>query len=81
MPRYHLLEPEYIHQRIAQLHRSFKLRVLLCHVDADDVLKPLGEVVKICLLNGCTLICAWSTKVRGCSVLLGSGVKAKEVSS
>lgn len=71
--RYHLLEPEYIHRRIAQLRHSFKLRVLLCHVDVDDVVKPLGEIVKICLLNGWTLICGWSMKVRVLRFCMGQG--------
>ncbi|GMH42395.1 hypothetical protein BSKO_10314 [Bryopsis sp. KO-2023] len=60
--RYYLLEPEYIYGRIAQLQRSFRVRVLLCHVDVPDVVKPLGEVTKIAIFHDWTLICAWSYK-------------------
>ncbi|KAK9820143.1 hypothetical protein WJX72_006617 [[Myrmecia] bisecta] len=58
--RFHLLKPEYIHHRIRELQRSFRLRVLLCHVDVEDVVRPLEQVTKAALLNDCTLICAWS---------------------
>jgi len=33
---------------------------VLCHVDVADVVKPLGEVNKLCCGNTCTLVCAWS---------------------
>lgn len=42
--RFHLLKPEYIHHRIKQLQRSFRLRVILCHVDVDDVVECLAQV-------------------------------------
>lgn len=62
--RYHLLEPEYIYKRISRLQRSFRVTVVLCHVDVEDVVRPLADVTKIAVRNGCTLICAWSCKVR-----------------
>ncbi|BDA42501.1 DNA excision repair protein ERCC-1 [Coccomyxa sp. Obi] len=58
--RYHLLKPTYIYGRIKELQRAFRTRVLLCHVDVDDVVEPLGQVTKAALLNECILICAWS---------------------
>ena len=58
--RYHLLKPLYIHGRIKELQRAFRLRVLLCHVDVEDVVGPLAAVNRIALLNECTLVCAWS---------------------
>jgi len=42
------------------LTHSFRLRVVLCSVDVEEVPKPLGEVNKVCALNGCSLVCAWS---------------------
>ena len=39
--------------------------VLLCHIDVEDVVKPLREVTRAAALNGCTLVCAWSPEVRG----------------
>ena len=61
--RYHLLHPEYIFHRIKEQLRAFALTLVLCHVDVDDATRPLGEVTKAALLNGCTLICAWSPEV------------------
>ena len=61
--RYHLLKPDYIHFRIRELQRSFNLRVLLCHVDVDDVVEPLQQVTKAAIANHLTLVCAWSELV------------------
>ncbi|KAH7441873.1 hypothetical protein KP509_03G060000 [Ceratopteris richardii] len=58
--RYHLLHPDYIYFRIRELQKSFRLRIVLCFVDVEDVIKPLHEVTKIALLHDCTLLCAWS---------------------
>ncbi|XP_010464040.1 PREDICTED: DNA excision repair protein ERCC-1 [Camelina sativa] len=58
--RYHLLHPDYLYFRIRELQKNFKLRVVLCHVDVEDTVKPLLEVTKTALLHDCTLLCAWS---------------------
>ncbi|CAH2055045.1 unnamed protein product [Thlaspi arvense] len=58
--RYHLLHPDYLYFRIRELQKNFKLRVVLCHVDVEDAVKPLLEVTKTSLLHDCTLLCAWS---------------------
>lgn len=42
--RYHLLKPEYIHGRIKSLQRSYRLRIVLCHVDTEDAVEPLAQV-------------------------------------
>lgn len=57
--RYHLLHPDYLYYRIRELQKNCKLRVVLCHVDVEDVVKPLLEVTKTALLHDCTLLCAW----------------------
>ncbi|KAK3014559.1 hypothetical protein RJ639_010173 [Escallonia herrerae] len=58
--RYHLLHPDYLYYRIRELQKNYKLRVVLCHVDVEDVVKPLLEVTKTALLHDCTLLCGWS---------------------
>ncbi|KFK37925.1 hypothetical protein AALP_AA3G048100 [Arabis alpina] len=58
--RYHLLHTDYLYFRIRELQKNFKLRVVLCHVDVEDAVKPLLEVTKTALLHDCTLLCAWS---------------------
>ncbi|KAM7273495.1 hypothetical protein ACFE04_028159 [Oxalis oulophora] len=60
--RYHLLHPDYLYYRIRELQKNYKLRVVLCHVDVEDVVKPLLEVTKTALLHDCTLLCAWSVE-------------------
>lgn len=62
--RYHLLHPEYILHRIKEQLRAWGLIVVLCHIDIEDTVKPLGEVSKAAVTNGCTLVCAWSPEVR-----------------
>ncbi len=61
--RFHLLKPEYVHHRIKELQRSFRLRLLICHIDVEDVVEPLAQVIKAALLNEITLICGWSPEV------------------
>ena len=39
-----MLKPDYIHQRIRELQRSFRLRIVLCHVDTEDAVEPLAQV-------------------------------------
>ncbi|XP_077245635.1 nucleotide repair protein isoform X2 [Tasmannia lanceolata] len=63
--RYHLLHPDYLYYRIRELQKNFKLRVVLCHVDVEDVVKPLLEVTRTALLHDCTLLCGWSLEECG----------------
>ncbi|KAG9452621.1 hypothetical protein H6P81_005525 [Aristolochia fimbriata] len=63
--RYHLLHPDYLYYRIRELQKNFKLRVVLCHVDVEDVVKPLLEVTKTALLHDCSLLCGWSLEECG----------------
>ncbi|EXB56542.1 DNA excision repair protein ERCC-1 [Morus notabilis] len=63
--RYHLLHPDYLYYRIRELQKNFKLSVVLCHVDVEDVVKPLLEVTKTALLHDCTLLCGWSLEECG----------------
>ena len=41
--------------------RDYRLRVLLCLVDVEDSAEPLLQVNRMALLEGCTLLLAWST--------------------
>ncbi|GAB2287349.1 Excision repair cross-complementation group 1 [Dionaea muscipula] len=63
--RYHLLHPDYLYYRIRELQKNFRLRVVLCHVDVEDVVKPLLEVTRTALLHDCTLLCGWSLEECG----------------
>ncbi|CAM8925346.1 unnamed protein product [Rhodiola kirilowii] len=63
--RYHLLHPDYLYFRIRELQKNYKLQIVLCHVDLEDVVKPLLEVTRTALLHDCTLLCAWSLEECG----------------
>ncbi|XP_020583738.1 DNA excision repair protein ERCC-1 isoform X2 [Phalaenopsis equestris] len=63
--RYHLLHPEYLYYRIRELQKVFKLRVILCHIDVEDVVKPLLEVTKTAMFHDCSLLCGWSLEECG----------------
>ncbi|XP_009795931.1 DNA excision repair protein ERCC-1 [Nicotiana sylvestris] len=63
--RYHLLHPDYLYFRIRELQKNFRLRIVLCHVDVEDVVKPLLEVTRTSLLHDCTLLCGWSLEECG----------------
>ncbi|CAN6481111.1 unnamed protein product [Victoria cruziana] len=63
--RYHLLHPDYIYHRIRELQKNYRLRVVLCHIDVEDVVKPLLEVTRTTLLHDCTLLCGWSLEECG----------------
>uniref|UniRef100_A0A1D1ZHX7 DNA excision repair protein ERCC-1 n=1 Tax=Anthurium amnicola TaxID=1678845 RepID=A0A1D1ZHX7_9ARAE len=63
--RYHLLHPDYVYYRIRELQKNFKLRVVLCHIDVEDVAKPLLEVTRTALLHDCSLLCGWSLEECG----------------
>ncbi|KAL9272551.1 DNA excision repair protein ERCC-1-like protein [Drosera capensis] len=63
--RYHLLHPDYLYYRIRELQKNYRLRVVLCHVDVEDVVKPLLEVTRTSLLHDCTLLCCWSLEECG----------------
>jgi len=58
--RYHLLHPEYVHTRIADLGQSYSLRIVLVHCDADNHTAAMRELTKICIVNNYTLLVAWS---------------------
>uniref|UniRef100_M1CAL7 Excision repair cross-complementing 1 ercc1 n=1 Tax=Solanum tuberosum TaxID=4113 RepID=M1CAL7_SOLTU len=68
--RYHLLHPDYLYFRIRELQKNFRLRIILCHVDVEDVIKPLLEVTRTSLLHDCTLLCGWRYLL--CLVILTS---------
>ncbi|NWV16945.1 ERCC1 protein, partial [Origma solitaria] len=63
--RYHHLNPDYIHERLRTLGRSFSLQVLLLQVDVKDPHQALKELAKVCLLTDCTLLVSWSPEEAG----------------
>ena len=61
--RFHLLKPEYIHHRIKQLQKSYRLRIVLCYVDVEDVVEALSTVRKFCAAYRNRLFCVLSSKL------------------
>ena len=58
--RYHLLNPNYVHTRIKEIGRAYRLRVLLVHVDTEDAVEPLAQVTRAAIGNEFTLLCGFS---------------------
>ncbi len=58
--QYHLLHPDYIHQRIKGLDHQYQLRLLLVLVDIQDGQNILNELAKIALSSDMTLLVSWS---------------------
>ena len=58
--KYHKLYPRYIHRRIAELRKDFKLRVLMVMVDVDDNANTLLQLNTIGVTNQLTVILCWS---------------------
>ncbi|KAJ2593804.1 hypothetical protein H4R99_005989 [Coemansia sp. RSA 1722] len=63
--KYHRLHPEYIDKRISALGKSFRVRVLLVHVDTEDSKLPLREINRTALLGDMTMLLAWSLEEAG----------------
>ncbi|RUS81066.1 hypothetical protein EGW08_011152 [Elysia chlorotica] len=63
--KYHQLHPNYIHDRLKQLGKSYELRVMLVQVDVKDPHHLLKDIAKICILADCTLILAFSAEEAG----------------
>ena len=63
--RYHLLHPTYVVERLKQIRSSYRLRVLMCHVDVADPVASLGDVNRAALAGEATLVCAFSLEEAG----------------
>lgn len=63
--KYHDMDPDYIHRRIAELKTDFTLRVLLVLVDKEDNANTLLQLNKIAVLNNMTMVCCFSEEEAG----------------
>jgi DNA excision repair protein ERCC-1 len=63
--RYHMLHPNYLYRRMKEIGTGFRLRIVLCQVDAEDNVKALLELNKLCFTHRFTLILAWSALEAG----------------
>ncbi|XP_021001578.1 DNA excision repair protein ERCC-1 [Parasteatoda tepidariorum] len=63
--RYHNLYPNYIHDRLKALGKSYNLRVLLVQVDVTEPNPPLKDLSVISILADCTLMVCWSAEEAG----------------
>lgn len=57
--KYHRLHPEYIHQRIKK-SGLWNLKLLLVQCDVPDPQPAIKELTKVALVNGLTVLVAWS---------------------
>lgn len=58
--KYHKLYPQYIHRRLAELGKDFKLRILLVYVDVDDNTTALFHLNVLGVRQQWTVILCWS---------------------
>eukprot|EP00164_Ancoracysta_twista_P008498 GFYU01012316.1.p1 GENE.GFYU01012316.1~~GFYU01012316.1.p1 ORF type:complete len:431 (-),score=36.24 GFYU01012316.1:270-1427(-) len=58
--RFHLLNKDYLFQRIRELQRDFRIRLVICLVDVADSVQPIQTITKTTFMNNCTLLLAWS---------------------
>jgi len=63
--RYHLLNPNYIHDRLKEIGSGYELRVLLTQVDVKDPHHALKQLMRISILSELTLMLAWSAEEAG----------------
>ncbi|XP_048575730.1 DNA excision repair protein ERCC-1-like isoform X2 [Nematostella vectensis] len=63
--RYHHFNPNYIHERLAQLGSCYELRILLVLVDVKDPHQTIRELNKMAIMADCTLMMAWSSEEAG----------------
>ena len=55
----------YLYSRLRELQRSFRLRIVLVHVDIKDPVAPLEEISKLTVFNEATLVCGFSPEECG----------------
>lgn len=63
--KYHHLHPQYIFTRFEKLGRNYDIRILLVLCDVTEHQNSIKELTKACLLNGITVVVAWSVEEAG----------------
>ncbi|KAJ1304954.1 hypothetical protein OPQ81_006086 [Rhizoctonia solani] len=63
--KYHHLHPQYIFTRFEKLGRNYDIRILLILCDVTEHQYSIKELTKACLLNGITVVVAWSVEEAG----------------
>lgn len=60
--QYHLAAPKYIAERMRVLGDRYQRRILLVHIDKENEMvdAPLEELNRLCVVQGFTLVLAWS---------------------
>lgn len=58
--KYHVLNPDYIYNRLTALGNSYRMKVLLVLIDHIEYNASLKELTKLAIRASCTLMLAWS---------------------
>lgn len=58
--KFHKLNPEYIHERLKKVGKTFALQILLAQIDVPEPDNVLRELNSMCFMAGWTLILTWS---------------------
>ena len=59
--KYHLLHPDYIRRRLAEVRGHYCLAILLLYVDEDRPDQTLEELTCIAVSENVTIVCCWSS--------------------
>ena len=58
--KYHLLHPNYVRRRLAEVRGHYRLAILLLHVDEERPNETLEELTCIAVSENVTIVCSWS---------------------
>ena len=60
--KYHLLHPNYIRRRFAELRGHYQLSILLLMVDEDRPATTIEKLTLLCVKESITMVCCWSNE-------------------
>ena len=59
--KYHLLHPNYVRRRLAEVRGHYRLAILLLYVDEERPDETLEELTCIAVAENVTIVCSWSS--------------------
>ena len=63
--KYHLLHPNYVRRRLAEIRGAYQLSILLLMVDEDRPDSVIEALTVLCVKEKVTIICCWSNEEGG----------------
>ena len=63
--KYHLLHPNYVRRRLAEIRDQYQLSVLMLMVDEDRPNTVIEQLTLLCVKEKVTIVCVWSNEEAG----------------